>query len=105
MYDPTMGMPSITIYSDLLRHFNKVTPWRGSQDRPFGNRKYGNRRMRMLADRSIELEYMGHALIRWHPNGTISVRAYDCHRWGTFDHFVLPKQIRVDVGSRTGPII
>src|ERR1043165_7727869 len=100
-----MGMPDISSYAQLRQHFNKMAPFRGTQDRPFGSRKYSNRRMRMLDDESIELEYMGDALVRWHPDGTISVKAYPCKRQGWFDSNALPKQIHVGLGTRVGPII
>jgi hypothetical protein len=100
-----MGMPDITSYAQLRNYFDQTQAYRGSLDKPFGHRKYNTRRMRELPDQSIELEYDKHALVRWHPDGTISVRAYDSRRQGGFDIEALPKQIRVGVGTRTGPII
>jgi hypothetical protein len=98
------GMPrEVRSYAQLRRHFDKQQPWKGSKDRPFAHRKYSNRRMRMLDDETIELEYCNSPVARWHPDGTISVRAYPSRRWGVF--MALPRQVRIDVGTRVGPII
>jgi hypothetical protein len=68
-------------------------------------RKYNTRRMRMLSDSTIELEYYGHPLVRWHPDGDVSVFAHQCQRQGVFDTLALPKGIRSDMATRSGPII
>lgn len=105
MRDYTMGMPDVTSYDQLRDHYDKQTRWRGGEDRPFGMRKYSNRRMRMLYDGTIELEYMSEPLVRWHPDGDVSVQPFVAQRQGCFDRQALPAQIWVGLGNRTGPLI
>lgn len=101
------GMPDIQSYDQLRKHFDRedIKPFRGSDDKPFGKRKYSNRRMRMLPDETIELEYMGSPLVRWHPDKTVSVKAYPSKRQGHFDTEALPPGVSVGIGNRTGPLI
>jgi hypothetical protein len=103
-YINKFAMPDVRSYAQLRTHYDATKAFRGSKDRPFGKRVYGNRRMRMLDDESIELEYMGDPLIRWHPNGTVSVKAFPSSRWGVFADKALPAGVSVAIGTRTGPI-
>lgn len=60
-------------YAEMKARFDKVTPWRGSDDRPWGNRKHSTKRMRMLDDGSIEFEYRKHTFVTWHPDNTLTL--------------------------------
>jgi hypothetical protein len=104
-WEDRFGMIDVSNYKQLRDHFDRAIPFRGTKDRPFGKRKYGNRRMRMLDDETIELEYYGHSLVRWHPDGEVSVWPHQCQRQGVFDRLALPKGIRCDMGTRNGPIM
>jgi hypothetical protein len=73
-----LNIPNINNYAEAKKHFDSVKPWRGSTDRPIGNRRHSNKRMRMLDDGSIAFEYQGHTFVTYRPDGKIALQGFSC---------------------------
>jgi hypothetical protein len=103
------NMPvEIECYKDALDWWKSRDgqEYRGTNDRPAGDRGHSNRRMRMVpGTKSIAFEYDGHTLCTWHPDNTVSVWPYSTNKYGFFDDCVMPKSIEVDIANRIGSVI
>lgn len=99
------GVPEISDYSAALQHFNSVTPWRGREERPAGERRFRNRSMRMDGD-DIIFAYKQFDFLTFHKNGQISIRVYP-GQINAYDYvgWLLPQGIFTDNGTHTGPMI
>jgi hypothetical protein len=99
-------IPDINSYADARKHFDSVKPWRGSTDRPLGNRRHSNKRMRMTDDGSIEMEYQSHTFIVYRPDGTVDAQAYDGNVQTNIVRQAIPKGIELqNVEVRLKPTI
>lgn len=89
-------------YDDALNLFESVKPWRGSQDRPWGDRKHSTKRMVMLPDRSIAFQYQGFRFAIWHPDGTLTVEGFGSAQQKAVWDLNMPESILFDEHKRTG---
>jgi hypothetical protein len=92
-------------YADARKRWDSETPWRGSDDRPWGKRSHNTKRMRMHDDESISLMYNGHQFITWHPDETITVANFHSAQQQNVFGFLLPASTMYELAIRTGGVM
>lgn len=90
----TEGIPTLNNYAEAVRHFERVKPWRGKDERPIGNRTHRAKIIHRLLDGSIACRLYSTDVVTYHPDNTISVEFYDSRSTCEFASRILPWELR-----------
>lgn len=85
---------TIGSYAAALSRWESVTPIRGSNLRPLGNRRKQHQEIIKRADNSIACKLYRTDVVTFHPDESVEVRTYNSRSTATFADALLPSGLR-----------
>lgn len=101
----TYDLPRLLGYSDALNYWSRIKPWRGDPDRnsrPIAGRKKRHLTIRKLNDGSIAMRLWSTDVVIYHPNGDISLEAYQSTSTDSFARCLTPPSLGTSWNSDIG---
>lgn len=105
-WSETYGWPTFNTYADVLDHWNNTAPWRGEPEtnkRPLSSKRRRRQcEFQLHSDGDITCFCESEPLVRWHPNGDISLKAvntYGQHRYNTMFDSATPERMYAMLGE------